>query len=126
MDNKLLDENKLNKIKAMQKVPERDRAIMPKEGVSLEIEVIHPLTAERIPVWVANFVLSSYGGGAVMAVPAHDQRDFEFAREYELPLKQVIQGPDGLIDRIVITSYSIHYTKLYDEFVTKIWYHNHE
>ncbi len=100
VDNKLLDENKLNKIKAMQKVPERDRAIMPKEGVSLEIEVIHPLTAERIPVWVANFVLSSYGGGAVMAVPAHDQRDFEFAREYELPLKQVIQGPDGLIDRM--------------------------
>ncbi len=84
----------------MQKVSERDRATMPKEGVSLEIEVVHPLTAERIPVWVANFVLASYGGGAVMAVPAHDQRDFEFAREFDLPIKQVIVGEDGLIDKM--------------------------
>ncbi len=100
VNNNLLDENKINAIKAMQKVSERDRATMPKEGISLEIEVIHPLTAEKIPVWVANFVLSSYGGGAVMAVPAHDQRDFEFAREYDLPIKQVIVGPGGLIDRM--------------------------
>ncbi len=100
VDNKLLSDKKLNAIKAMQKVSERDRATMPKEGVSLELEVMHPLTGERIPVWVANFVLSSYGGGAVMAVPAHDQRDFEFAREYDLPIKQVIVGPDGLIDRM--------------------------
>ncbi|WP_321314219.1 leucine--tRNA ligase [Halarcobacter sp.] len=100
VDNKLLDDDKLEAIKAMQKVSERDRATMPKEGVSLEIDVIHPLTAERIPVWVANFVLSSYGGGAVMAVPAHDQRDFEFAREYSLPIKQVIVGPDGLFDKM--------------------------
>ena len=94
VDNKLLDENKIAKIKAMQKVSERDRATMPKEGVSLEIEVVHPLTAEPIPVWVANFVLVSYGSGAVMAVPAHDQRDFEFAKEYDLPIKQVIV-PEG-------------------------------
>jgi len=100
IDNELLSSQKLDLIKAMQKVSERDRATMPKEGVSLEIEVMHPLTAERIPVWVANFVLSSYGGGAVMAVPAHDQRDFEFAREYNLPIKQVIIGPDGLIERM--------------------------
>jgi leucyl-tRNA synthetase len=100
VENKLLSEEKINKIKAMQKVSERDRATMPKQGVSLEIDVIHPLTAEKIPVWVANFVLASYGGGAVMAVPAHDQRDFEFAREYDLPIKQVIVGPDGLIERM--------------------------
>ncbi|WP_072680020.1 leucine--tRNA ligase [Arcobacter sp. LA11] len=100
VDNKLLSDKKLNAIKAMQKVSERDRATMPKEGVSLELEVMHPLTGERIPVWVANFVLSSYGGGAVMAVPAHDQRDFEFAREYDLPIKQVIVGPDGLIEKM--------------------------
>ncbi|PHO11782.1 leucine--tRNA ligase [Malaciobacter marinus] len=98
IDNKLLPENKINAIKAMQKVSERDRAAMPKEGVSLEIDVIHPLTGESIPVWVANFVLASYGGGAVMAVPAHDQRDFEFAKQYSLPIKQVIVGTDGLID----------------------------
>ncbi len=100
LDYKLLPSDKLNAIKAMQKVSERDRATMPKEGISLEIDVIHPLTAARIPVWVANFVLSSYGGGAVMAVPAHDQRDFEFAREYSLPIKQVIVGPNGLLDKM--------------------------
>ena len=100
VDNKLLDDNKINKIKQLQKVSERDRATMPKEGLSLEIEVIHPLTGEAIPVWVANFVLASYGGGAVMAVPAHDQRDFEFAKEYDLPIKQVIVGSEGILDRM--------------------------
>ncbi len=97
VDNKLLPDSKINAIKAMQKVSERDRATMSKEGVSLEIDVIHPLTGESIPVWVANFVLASYGGGAVMAVPAHDQRDFEFARQYDLPIKQVIVGKDGIL-----------------------------
>ncbi|UTJ07028.1 leucine--tRNA ligase [Arcobacter roscoffensis] len=98
VDNKLLPEKKINAIKAMQKVSERDRATQDKEGVSLEIDVIHPLTGENIPVWVANFVLASYGGGAVMAVPAHDQRDFEFASQYDLAIKQVIQGSEGLIE----------------------------
>jgi leucyl-tRNA synthetase len=65
----------------------------------LEIDVMHPLTGEKIPVWVANFVLASYGGGAVMAVPAHDQRDFEFAKKYDLPIKQVIVGVDGIIEK---------------------------
>ena len=51
---------------------------------------IHPLTGEKLPIWVANFVLMHYGTGAVMAVPAHDQRDFEFAQKYGLPIKQVI------------------------------------
>ena len=100
VEKKLLSDDKIDAIKAMQKVSERDRATMPKQGVDLEIDVIHPLTAEKIPVWVANFVLSSYGGGAVMAVPAHDQRDFEFAKEYDLPLKQVIVGSDGLIEKM--------------------------
>lgn len=98
VEKNLLPEKKIKAIKAMQKVPERDRAIQEKEGVSLEIEVMHPLTGERIPVWVANFVLASYGGGAVMAVPAHDQRDFEFAKKYDLPIKQVIVGNEGIID----------------------------
>jgi len=58
--------------------------------------VIHPLTREEIPVWTANFVLASYGGGAVMSVPAHDERDFEFATKYDLPIRRVIAGGDVL------------------------------
>lgn len=92
IEKELLSANKIEIIKNMQKHSERDRSMMPKEGVSLELDVVHPLTNEKIPVWVANFVLGSYGGGAVMCVPAHDQRDFEFAREYDLPIKQVIVG----------------------------------
>lgn len=99
VENNLLPEKKIKAIKEMQKVTERDRATQEKEGVSLEIDVMHPLTGERIPVWVANFVLSSYGGGAVMAVPAHDQRDFEFAKKYDLPMKQVIVGESGVITK---------------------------
>lgn len=98
VEKNLLPEKKIKAIKAMQKIPERDRATQEKEGIDLEIEVMHPLTGKTIPVWVANFVLSSYGGGAVMAVPAHDQRDFEFAKKYNLPIKQVIVGPDGIVE----------------------------
>lgn len=98
VEKNLLPEKKIKAIKAMQKIPERDRATQEKEGIDLEIEVMHPLTGKTIPVWVANFVLSSYGGGAVMAVPAHDQRDFEFAKKYNLPIKQVIVGIDGIIE----------------------------
>ena len=64
-----------------------------KEGVFTGAYCIHPLTGERIPVYIANFVLMDYGTGAVMAVPAHDQRDFEFARKYDIPLRVVIQPP---------------------------------
>jgi leucyl-tRNA synthetase len=99
VENNLLPEKKIREIKEMQKVSERDRATQEKEGLSLEIDVMHPLTGEKIPVWVANFVLASYGGGAVMAVPAHDQRDFEFAKKYDLPIKQVIVGIDGIIEK---------------------------
>jgi leucyl-tRNA synthetase len=61
-----------------------------KQGMPLGINAGHPVTGEQIPIWVANFVLISYGTGAVMAVPAHDQRDYEFAKAYDLPIKQVI------------------------------------
>ncbi|NLN13862.1 MAG: leucine--tRNA ligase [Arcobacter skirrowii] len=94
VEQELLPKNKLNIIKRVQKVAEKDRATLEKEGVDLEIEVIHPLTGQKVPVWMANFVLSSYGEGAVMSVPAHDQRDFEFAKNYDLPIKQVI-SKDG-------------------------------
>jgi leucyl-tRNA synthetase len=67
---------------------------MEKRGMPLGVDAIHPITGQRIPVWVANFVLMGYGTGAVMAVPAHDQRDYEFARKYDLPIVQVV-APDG-------------------------------
>ncbi|MDD2292094.1 MAG: leucine--tRNA ligase [Aliarcobacter sp.] len=99
VEHNLLPEKKIKAIKEMQKISERDRATQEKEGIFLEIDVMHPLTGEKIPVWVANFVLGSYGGGAVMAVPAHDQRDFEFAKKYDLPIKQVIVGAEGIIEK---------------------------
>jgi leucyl-tRNA synthetase len=68
---------------------------MEKRGMPLGLEVVNPLSGERLPVWVANFVLMSYGTGAVMSVPGHDQRDWEFARKFDLPIKQVIFPADG-------------------------------
>ena len=77
------------------KVAEADMATLEKKGVALGIEAIHPISGERVPVWAANFVLMEYGTGAVMAVPAHDQRDFEFAQKYGLAIKQVIAPTTG-------------------------------
>ncbi len=68
---------------------------MEKKGMPLGIAAIHPMTGEEVPLWVANFVLMSYGTGAVMAVPAHDARDWEFAKKHDLPIKQVIAPTDG-------------------------------
>jgi leucyl-tRNA synthetase len=73
-------------------VSEAAMETMEKEGRPLGIDARHPITGEAVPIWVANFVLMGYGTGAVMAVPGHDQRDWEFARRYELPIVQVI-GP---------------------------------
>lgn len=69
---------------------EADVALMEKKGMATGFHAIHPITGETIPIWVANFVLMSYGTGAVMSVPAHDERDFEFAHKYGLDIKQVI------------------------------------
>ena len=71
-------------------VMEADLATLEKKGMPTGIDVIHPLTGEPVPVWVGNYVLMGYGEGAVMAVPAHDERDFHFARQYGLPIRQVI------------------------------------
>lgn len=76
------------------KMAEADMATMEKRGLPLHITARHPLTGQNIPIWVANFVLMEYGSGALMAVPAHDQRDFEFAVKYNLPIKQVITPTD--------------------------------
>ena len=72
------------------KVAEADLATMEKKGMATGLFAIHPLTGEKLPIWVANFVLMHYGTGAVMAVPAHDQRDYEIANKYGLQIKQVI------------------------------------
>ncbi|MFA7553699.1 MAG: leucine--tRNA ligase [Spongiibacteraceae bacterium] len=71
-------------------VAEADMATMEKKGIETGINAIHPITGESVPVWVANYVLMDYGSGAVMAVPAHDERDFAFANNYQLPMVQVI------------------------------------
>ncbi len=92
LDNNLLEAEVAEKIEAILNMPEVERAKQDKEGYPLGISVIHPLTGKEVPVWVANFVLASYGGGAVMAVPAHDERDFEFATKYNLPIVRVISG----------------------------------
>ena len=78
-------------------VSEAEIETMEKSGVPLGIDAIHPISGEKIPVWTANFVLMSYGTGAVMSVPAHDQRDWEFAKKYGLQIKQVIFPDDGSV-----------------------------
>ncbi|MGE8114772.1 leucine--tRNA ligase [Pseudomonas sp. NPDC086566] len=76
-------------------VAEADMATQEKKGMPTSLFVEHPLTGEKLPVWVANYVLMHYGDGAVMAVPAHDERDFEFARKYNLPVKAVVRTSAG-------------------------------
>ncbi|GAB7544949.1 leucine--tRNA ligase [Cupriavidus sp. 8B] len=71
-------------------VAEADMATMEKKGMPTGLKVVHPLTGEQVEVWVGNYVLMSYGDGAVMGVPAHDERDFAFANKYGLPIKQVV------------------------------------
>ena len=74
----------------LQQVSEAEMATMDKVGMDTGITAIHPLTGDSVPVWVGNYVLMDYGSGAVMAVPGHDQRDYEFAKNYDLPITQVI------------------------------------
>ncbi|WP_322107210.1 leucine--tRNA ligase [Paraburkholderia sp. J41] len=71
-------------------VAEADVATMEKKGIATGFTVTHPVTGEQVPVWIGNYVLMSYGEGAVMGVPGHDERDFAFAKKYDLPIKQVI------------------------------------
>ncbi|OAI10488.1 leucine--tRNA ligase [Methylomonas koyamae] len=73
---------------------------MEKRGIASGYSAIHPLTGESVPVWIANFVLMSYGTGAVMSVPAHDQRDYEFAQKYGIAIKEVIASADGSDDSV--------------------------
>ena len=81
---------------AAQKKSDMDRGELSKEktGVPLGAYAINPVNGEEIPIWVADYVLMSYGTGAIMAVPGHDQRDYEFAKEYDLPIVEVVSGGD--------------------------------
>jgi len=99
LENGLFDEETEKKVKHIRAILPKDRQAMEKDGVYLGIDVIHPLTKEKIPVWMANFVLVEYGSGAVMAVPAHDERDFEFAKKFNLPIKWVIKPENGELDK---------------------------
>ncbi len=104
LENELLSADKIEKIKKMQSLSSRERATAEKEGLYLEIDVVHPLTGKNVPLWVANFVLIEYGGGAVMAVPAHDERDFEFAKKYKLPVIQSIKHDGVEFDALSATT----------------------
>jgi leucyl-tRNA synthetase len=81
---------------------------MEKRGMPLGLHAVHPVTGDRVPIWVANFVLMGYGTGAVMAVPAHDQRDWEFARRYGLRIHPVVQPLDGSLPDIETGAYTEH------------------
>lgn len=85
----------VEQIQALQNTSERERAQQEKIGIPLNINAVHPLNGKKIPLWVANFVLMGYGSGAVMSVPAHDERDFDFAKKYHLPIIPVIKPKDS-------------------------------
>lgn len=85
---KFIEENKKTS------VAEAEIALLEKNGMFTGLHAIHPITQKEIPIWVTNFVLMDYGSGAVMAVPAHDERDHAFAKKYDLPIQQVIQAPE--------------------------------
>ena len=94
IENNLLSEEIVSQIESMKNASSIDRQ-KEKAGVPLDLQVIHPLTKESVPVWIANFVLMDYGSGAVMAVPAHDDRDYDFAKKYDLEIKAVIKPFNG-------------------------------
>lgn len=80
---------------------------MEKKGVDSGVKAIHPITGEEVPVWIANFVLMGYGTGAVMSVPAHDQRDYEFAKKYGIAIKQVIFSAEGAEDDVSEKAFTV-------------------
>ena len=75
---------------------EADQAKAEKLGYKTEVNIIHPITKDLIPLWIINYVLMDYGTGAIMGVPAHDERDYEFAQKYQIPISQVIETEEKL------------------------------
>jgi leucyl-tRNA synthetase len=94
---------------ATKKQTEIDRLSTTKEktGVFTGSYAIHPITGEKVQIWIADYVLGSYGTGCVMAVPAHDERDYEFAEKYKLPIKRVIKGLEGVEDALPFAEYGL-------------------
>ncbi|WP_422678831.1 leucine--tRNA ligase [Clostridium thermosuccinogenes] len=86
---------------------ERMSTVKEKTGVFTGAYAVHPITGEKVPIWIADYVLASYGTGCVMAVPAHDERDYEFATKYNLPIKRVIKGAEGVDDKLPFTEYGV-------------------
>ena len=97
IQNDLLSDATIAEIKAMKNSSSIERQ-KEKSGLPLGLNVLHPLTGKTVPVWIANFVLMDYGSGAVMAVPAHDDRDYDFAKKYNLPINAVIKPKDAEVD----------------------------
>ncbi|MFA5016728.1 MAG: leucine--tRNA ligase, partial [Methylobacter sp.] len=91
----------------MMETSEAAMETMEKRGIDSGIKALHPITGEQVPVWIANFVLMGYGTGAVMSVPAHDQRDFEFAKKYGIAIKQVVFAKDGGNDDCSEQAYTV-------------------
>lgn len=94
---------------ATKKQTEIDRLSTSKEktGIFTGSYAIHPITGERVEIWIADYVLGSYGTGCVMAVPAHDERDYEFAEKFKLPINRVIKGREGVADELPYVEYGI-------------------
>jgi leucyl-tRNA synthetase len=92
-----------------QKQSEIERLSTTKEktGVFTGAYAVHPITGEKVPIWIADYVLATYGTGCVMAVPAHDDRDYEFAKKYDLPIKRVIKGTNGVNDELPFTEHGV-------------------
>ena len=102
---------------------EAELAVMEKKGMPTGLSVTHPLSGEQIPVWVGNYVLMGYGDGAVMGVPAHDERDFEFANKYGLPIRQVLQHTLVYTDELQAAHPRTDYAHAYfDSHLWKVWY----
>lgn len=97
------EEEILSFVSKVSKMSSIDRAETEKEGLFTGAYAVNPLNGEKVPVWVANYVLMDYGTGVVMGVPAHDQRDFEFARKYGLPVRVVVQPEGELLDGDTLT-----------------------
>ncbi|MBX6378673.1 MAG: leucine--tRNA ligase, partial [Clostridia bacterium] len=91
-------------VEGVRRQSERERTQAEKVGCATGAAALHPLTGEQVPVWVANYVLMEYGTGAVMGVPAHDQRDFEFARRYGLPIRPVVEPLGQALDPDAMTA----------------------
>ena len=105
--------DRVGKFRALDRQARRDGSVE-KEGFDTGRTALNPFTGKEVPIWVANFVLAEYGTGAIMAVPAHDERDFEFARKYRLPIRIVVRSPETPATADELTAPTTHYGRVVD------------